>query len=463
MQTTYQNDFQHNYLILHPDKETDMSAYPVRMLLNNDIPPLLSCTIQSVDGQKNFYYDITDKSPLTAFYEKDKLDFDNLRLLFCRFTEAAEQIGSHLLDVNDLVMAPEYVYIDQQNTLLQFCYLPGYGIDVRNQFRSFTEYLLPKIDHKDQDAVVLGYGIYRQSLEENFHLDQVKEHLFRTSSETASQIHTYETIPDEEDSLRQKALQDFFEDDDSDCTPTVHEPIPWSTIITSAAWTIALLGICILRYLGYFSFLTLPMMLGVFILVLVIIALNTIVWKKQKSADARMPEKWLQPNVTQASIQWPCKKSDDTETHDEGSEENKAEWQNPPTPPLSSRAHPPDTKDTQPYTPDIGDTQPLPQLNLSPGGTLISKDPQRLTDISLTGDLTLIGKLNSRVDAVIPLPTVSRIHAKLCRVDQEYYLMDLNSKNGTYLNGQLLPGHENRRLSPGDEVAFADASYTFAL
>lgn len=453
MEITYQNDFQHNYLILQTDKEADMGAYPVRMLLNNDIPPLLTCTIQSVDGQKNFYYDITNKSPLTAFYEKDKLDFENLRLLFCRFTEAAEQIGSHLLDVNDLVMAPEYVYIDQQNTLLQFCYLPGYGIDVRNQFRTFTEYLLPKIDHKDQDAVVLGYGIYRQSLEENFHLDQVKEHLYRISSETASQVHTYETAQDDDTPLRQEAMREFFEGDDTENQSTVREPIPWGTILTSAAWTMALLGICILRYLGYLTFLTLPMMLGLFILLLTIITLNTILWKKQKSADTRMPEKWLQPNVTQASIQWPGKKSADSDIPGNWSTDSEAEMQHAAITP----------KTPQPYTPDLGDTQPLPQLNLSPGGTLLSKDPQRLPNISLTGDLTLIGKLDSRVDAVIPLPTVSRIHAKLRKVDQEYYLMDLNSKNGTYLNGQLLPGHENRLLSPGDEISFADAAYTFAL
>ena len=75
--------------------------------------------------------------------------------------------------------------------------------------------------------------------------------------------------------------------------------------------------------------------------------------------------------------------------------------------------------------------------------------------------MTVIGKMETAVDAVIDLPTVSRIHAKIRRRDQEYYLSDLNSRNGTAVNGRLLKEGEDYQLQHEDEVDFAQARYVF--
>lgn len=40
--------------------------------------------------------------------------------------------------------------------------MPGYEKDIKEQFQLLTEYILPKIDHQDQDAVILGYGVYKE-------------------------------------------------------------------------------------------------------------------------------------------------------------------------------------------------------------------------------------------------------------------------------------------------------------
>lgn len=48
---------------------------------------------------------------------------------------------------------------------------------------------------------------------------------------------------------------------------------------------------------------------------------------------------------------------------------------------------------------------------------------------------------------------VSRRHARLLRDGQAVYLMDLNSTNGTQLNGEALPASVERRLRDGDEIS----------
>ncbi|HNW96166.1 MAG TPA: FHA domain-containing protein [Anaerolineaceae bacterium] len=56
---------------------------------------------------------------------------------------------------------------------------------------------------------------------------------------------------------------------------------------------------------------------------------------------------------------------------------------------------------------------------------------------------------------VIPDRQVSRQHARLSPRDNAVFLEDLNSKNGTYLNGQLLTAPTQLRESDEIRVAFA--------
>jgi hypothetical protein len=58
-------------------------------------------------------------------------------------------------------------------------------------------------------------------------------------------------------------------------------------------------------------------------------------------------------------------------------------------------------------------------------------------------DLTPFGALDKGV---------SRIHAALRRGDDVLSIVDLDSANGTYLNGQRLAAHQPRLLRDGDEI-----------
>ena len=56
-------------------------------------------------------------------------------------------------------------------------------------------------------------------------------------------------------------------------------------------------------------------------------------------------------------------------------------------------------------------------------------------------------------------PAISRMHARLEYRQGAYYLKDLNSRNGTFVNGERLMPQEARIVSHGDRVAFADVQY----
>ena len=119
------------------------------------------------------------------------------------------------------------------------------------------------------------------------------------------------------------------------------------------------------------------------------------------------------------------------------------------------------TSGSSPIHMDYGETVVLSAGAVSGPASLVSKEPGELATIYLNEDLTVIGKLETACDAVISLPTVSRIHAKIRKKEENYFLSDMNSRNGTSVNGRLLRPDEEYQLEPEDEVDFAQARYIF--
>lgn len=64
----------------------------------------------------------------------------------------------------------------------------------------------------------------------------------------------------------------------------------------------------------------------------------------------------------------------------------------------------------------------------------------------------LIGR-SPECDIVLPDRQVSRRHARVFRVGEDFYVEDLGSKNGTWVNGE--PLRAPRRLEDGDEIQIA--------
>jgi phosphoserine phosphatase RsbU/P len=62
-------------------------------------------------------------------------------------------------------------------------------------------------------------------------------------------------------------------------------------------------------------------------------------------------------------------------------------------------------------------------------------------------------------DLVLESLSVSRQHAKIILNEGNYYLEDLNSRNGTYLNGKLVTRPQS--LKDGDEIGICDLSFVF--
>jgi serine phosphatase RsbU (regulator of sigma subunit)/pSer/pThr/pTyr-binding forkhead associated (FHA) protein len=77
---------------------------------------------------------------------------------------------------------------------------------------------------------------------------------------------------------------------------------------------------------------------------------------------------------------------------------------------------------------------------------------------TLDGDAAVLGR-HPECDIVLEAPAVSRQHARVVCQNGNYYVEDLNSRNGTFLNGQLV--RERQPLAENDELQICDLAFVF--
>ncbi len=80
-------------------------------------------------------------------------------------------------------------------------------------------------------------------------------------------------------------------------------------------------------------------------------------------------------------------------------------------------------------------------------------------DIRIDKEEFRVGSSIEGNDSVIDSPVISRFHAKIIKEGKSYYLEDLNSTNGTSVNGKLLGYRDRIELNPEDTIMFADECY----
>lgn len=454
MHAEYKRDVSHNYLILHGEETINTASYQVRMLTGNTMSSILKCRMQGLDGKWLFYYDITSKQSVASFYEQRKMNGEDLGMILRGFLKVMEDLAEFLLNAEQLVLCPEYMFLDLEKREVYFCCLPDYHHPVQEQFRELTEYFLPKLDHEDPEAVNLGYGIYRKAMEPGLQLEHIKELIYRSGGgknessvendmqnepEGGKHAETEDERKEELGENIQKRAIEFLAEDQAERKPDVR----WKLAAGCTVGVVALLGILIASYLGYLPEIPMEVVLGVAILLMGTGAGCTWAAEKKKKKQEQSAE-WR--NKVQRELAGEKSEKPEEMRNDREAEENSFHMK-----------YEADQRKQEEY----GETVVLSAGQLSGPASLVSREPGELATIYLERDLIVIGKLEQASDAVIPLPTVSRVHARIRKSGEEYYLADLNSRNGTSVNGKLLGANEEYLLKDEDQVDFAQARYVF--
>ena len=175
MKPSYRKEKDNDYMILEAPGKPEGGEYQIRMLLVNPIYGLLPCKMRMVDGSRAFYYDITEKQPMTSVFERRLMGKEDIEKLLGGLEKAMDEAGRYLLVMEQFILKPEYIFQDTETGEFFFCYLPFYDGSLETDFRELAEYILKRLDHSQEEAVLWGYDIYSRSAEEHFSIGKILE------------------------------------------------------------------------------------------------------------------------------------------------------------------------------------------------------------------------------------------------------------------------------------------------
>ena len=321
---------------------------------------------------------------------------------------------------------------------------------------------------------MLGYNVYRRALEDSFHLEYIKEELYKICNSDEEDFSSYEkkkTVLQEENRMtEEEKAEDLWQVEgwerasvsgnekqkksSADSQKRKTNKI-WKPVAGFGAALVFLLGITAGMAGGYIPRISKEIfLLGIFaamILGMLSYILIKKVCGKKKKLDTPVSEQKYGAAEKEAAVYSEDQKESGTLSGSNAGDSRKE---------LEKIKKNIPTK-AEDFSDGFGETVVLSAGASKGPATLVSREPGELATIYLEKDITVIGKLETAADAVINIPTVSRIHAKIRKREGAYYLADLNSRNGTSVNGQLLKTGEDYLLEDEDEVDFAQARYIF--
>lgn len=445
MDISYKRSRGTSCLILLEDSQTVGQSYQKTIFLENSIPGLIPCKVQRLNGEEHFSYDITGCQSLENLFMKEKLSHKDLEKLLENWLRVCDALDEYLLDMDYLLLASSYIYRNMQTGDYQFIWFPFQISREKYGFELLAEYLLPKIDHSDKKAVSLGYGIYKEATEDNIYPRTVKKLLYDSPPSTPEKVSPEPEIPfaetetdEETERIRKKLLDDFYNEAEEE-----------SAAHRIFAAVCGILFLCILIFfLWHFRLLSLFWIIVLLLILSASIGLGILIYfllfrkkGKPESLSVIIPKKESFKKASEHSIEKELKEFapsafSPVKIQTEGSLEQpeKTVWESP-TVLLEN------------------------QVSLYP--SLIGTGKNAGKTFLLKKNNFLVGKWSVSADIFLDEPTVSRIHAKILREGMNCYVVDLNSKNGTRINGVSLAPEERKLLKNNDTIAFAKEEFRY--
>ncbi len=78
---------------------------------------------------------------MTALFEERKIGLEELQVILGGFIQVMEAMSEYLLNPCQLILEPEYIYLDAEKNNVRFCYMPGFHGEIQKQFQNLAEYL----------------------------------------------------------------------------------------------------------------------------------------------------------------------------------------------------------------------------------------------------------------------------------------------------------------------------------
>ena len=410
MNTEYVRETGKTYLRVA--EEPDMDEMQMKMFIENHTDNFLPITKYRINDCGFYKYDISSMTVMSSVFEDREMHADDISSLTDSVRMAVSEAEKYLADSDGIQLSPDYIYRDGSGKW-KFIYFAGSGQEFYDGLRELFEYIIRRVSHKDSAGSAMAYGIYKRLCDGENDIGR----LFET--EESVDIKAAE-VQEERQVIESVMPQ----------TVTEEREVP-DKFKLYALYGIA--GIWALAVIVFLAGIIIP---GVRI--------------SGMSAGSCLLAVIALAAAGYVSFKWYLKNKDKLFRI-------KTERKEIPYEQSTVRILIPQEKEKtdEEYT-VVLNAQPQKQCHSL---TWDENNCRRSYDINK--NVCIIGSAPEKADCVINVAGISRTHARISREEDRYFVKDLNSTNGTTVNGKTLACFEIYEIESGDVLMLGNVKCVF--
>lgn len=407
MEIKYIRDVHAAYMQLTSYQDTE--DFQMQMVKNNDIEELLNVTVRSVNNEIRYLYNISSMISMEEMFENRQIDSEFLMSLIKIIEGAVKAVEGYLLDIDAIYLTPNMIYGTVEGNKWKLCYYSEKETDFEADIKNLFEYIIRKVKHSDIKAVTVAYGIYKRICEENFN----PKNLF--------EIEEIEENGDFEVKVEKAPIESILPEMETEEEESVDRTKLY--FVYGTAGIIAIIGLYFfigiwnssIRIMGAGA----SVYIGLFIMLLAGSFFGGRWFLENKQDFIRIIEKKVSIPYENRNVR--------VITPREKEQDNK----------------------TVLLMPD----------KLEIGHYICWNN--NADKYNINNHTTIIGSGKDKVDCCILGEGISRIHAKITKEDEHYYIKDMNSTNGTKVNDRLLDCFELCEIKSKDVITIGNTECVF--
>lgn len=404
---------QKNYIRVCMDDMTEKETYEYKMCFYNNIPYLLPFQQRSENGNRYLYYEISGMQSLDIYLQTQKLKRDLAVKISQSIQKLCKEIAEYALEIEQVVFLPRYIMISPEREELMFLYAIAGQQEGNNQLEQLLELCVERLDYEDERLMEHLFGMYERLVnqKENFALQIEMQQFYE-----ALQKQEEGNVSDTSD-IRTQQIDIVFKE-----VEKMPEKYPEKEATSSKKM--------------YSVFQKIPRKKETGGLLLLDILL-LLIWRPFTLLKLFFA---LAAGITIGYLQIQFARKEQ-EQQQEAVLLQEYEY-------LSTKQNE-KTEGTQLI--QIQDLE----------GMLYNVQDLEPKYIPIRFDETIIGTDSMKAQIHIEHKGISRVHALVVKQGTEYFVEDLNSTNGTKINGEVLKPRTRYVLKSGDRVSFAGVEYIF--
>lgn len=174
MKVEYERTASGSFLLLK-EAEYPYEAYELQMLLQNRLRNLLRLQVIPENGRSVYWYDITGMQAVETLLDLAPVGRRQIEIFVRSLSDLKKELENYLLEEASVCFQPDFMFYDYSHKKIRFCLIPGWQHVDNNSLRNFMEVILKHLDHTDSKAVRAAYALYDKTAGEVISINDVME------------------------------------------------------------------------------------------------------------------------------------------------------------------------------------------------------------------------------------------------------------------------------------------------